>query len=236
MNRSLLLALCIVTTAGLPATAGAGRSGKADLTLWQQTTETSTPTVKVGDQLRVEAFIRGNGEQFTQATLFFTFDDRYLELVPVSTRVQNGQTIITAFTAGNFLRGSQLFNDTLGDQIGGPYNQIPNFQVRYSEYIPKFQGAPQRVAVGNGVVARFSLRVIRKPSNGTTRITVNRISPSGGETGYFINGDPGNVYNYRNLQEMTVTVEGLKLTSLIPDLYIRPDTIDTSLDHLKASS
>jgi hypothetical protein len=231
VKRSLPILIAVLTLITLAQPARAGRNGRADLTLRQRTTNTSTPAVKVGDELEVEAFVIGNGESVTQVTFFLSFDDTYLELIPVGTRVQNGITITTAWTKGEWLGGTPFYNDTLGDAIGNSAaNQIPRFQIRYTELIQKFQGAPQRVAIGNGVAARFRVRVIRKPPSGTTQISIDRSSPSGGETGYFINGEPGITYNYRNMKEMTVSVEGLKLTSLIPDVYILPGQVDTTLD------
>ncbi len=222
---TLLISLCAVL--GLAGPVLAGKAGKANLLVRQQTTKTTEPTVEVGQVLTVEAFVEGQGEAVTQVSVILSFDDTYLEIIPVG---QQGGTI-RPFTSGGWLAGQVFSNDTLGDQIGNSQvNQIPLFQLNYSELIPRFQGAPQRVAGGDGVAARFSLRVIRKPPNGVTSLVVNVRSPTGGETGYFISSDPGSVYNFRRITTMKVTVQGLDLDVQLPDLFLLPGQIDTSLD------
>ncbi len=228
MNRIpviLMLGLLVLLTCA--GTGTAGKRGDANLLLRQRVTETTTPSVKVGDVLEVETLIEASGAAITQVTLFLTFDDRFLEIIPSNP----GGSAVRPFSQGGWLSGQLFFNDTMGDGIGNSdANQIPGFQIRYSELIPRFQGAPQRVAVGRGVAARFLLRVIRKPGGGTTRINVNTRSPTGGETGYFVRGDAGSIYNFRQITPMTVTVKGLDLSVQLPDLHVRPGQVDSSLD------
>lgn len=180
-----------------------GKQGVADLSVRQRETGSTGPEVRVGDVLDVEAFVEANGASVTQVSLFLTFDDRFLEIIPANP----GEAPIRPFSQGGWLSGQMFFNDTMGDVIGDSgINQIPGFQLRYSEFIPRPLGAPQRVAVGSGAVARLQFRVIRKPASGTTTIQVDVISPTGNETGYFIDGDPGNVYNFRTVTPITVRV------------------------------
>ncbi len=180
-----------------------GKQGVADLFIRRRGTGSTGPLVQVGDVLEVEAFVESNGAAVTQVTLFVSFDDTYLEIIPA---IQQGE-VVRPFSQGEWLAGQMFFNDTLDDVIGNSdINEIPGFQLRYSELIPRFFGTPQRVAVGNGVVARFQLRVIRRPPGGTTSVRVDVVSPTGSETGYFIDGDPGSVYNFRTITPMTVTV------------------------------
>lgn len=186
-----------------------GRSGRAELSLRAVGGDGSRLTAQAGDTLQVEAFVEANNEAVTQVTLFLTIDERYLTLVPAGTLPQGGHPALVAFSQGEWLSGSLFFNDTLGDSIGNSdANQIPGFQLRYAEFIQKFQGAPQRSVTGSGVLARFRVAVTEAPREGGTRIRVDVSSPSGGETGYFIKGEPGLVYNFARVEELTVNAEG----------------------------
>ncbi|MDA0747103.1 MAG: T9SS type A sorting domain-containing protein [bacterium] len=226
MNRTLVILICsVLGLLSISSASWAGKRGDANVTLRQQTTQSTTANVKVGDVLSAELFVEANGAAFTQVVFFVSFDDQYLEVI--STRPAGFP--IQPFTAGGWLAGQFFFNDTAGDQIGNSNtNQVPNFQIRYSEYIPRASGG-QRTAVGDAVAARFQLRVIRKPPNGVTQVQIMGGFAGGGETGYFVNGDPGSIYNYRLVTPLTVNIQGFKLTSSIPDMYLLPGQQD-SLD------
>jgi hypothetical protein len=194
-----------------------GKAGVAHLILRERSKGRSTPTVTVGDTLEVELFMEARGASVTQVEVILSLDDAYLQVVRANPRGD----IIRPFLAGGFLSGQVEVNDTQGDLVGdSDANQIPLFQLHYSELIANFQGIPQRVAVGNGVVARFKARVIGAPSVGVTPILIDVISPTGAETGYFIVSDPGAVYNFARMTSMEVTV--------LPD----PDTPVLDLDRL----
>jgi hypothetical protein len=211
-----------------PGATGAGQRGQANLFIRAARSNDTRVTVKVGDIITVQAWIEGNGEAFTQASLILSIDDQYLEVLPV-TVAPNGT--IRPYSQGGFLSGQLNINDTGGDVFGNAMkNQVPLFQMQYSELIARFQGAPQRFASGNGLLATVRLRVIRKPASGATRVRVDVTIPSGQETGYFINGEGGVIYNFRSVEHLQVNIEGIKLSTQIPDLIVQPGQVNTSLD------
>ncbi len=62
---------------------GAAKNGQSELELRQPNTTNNNISAQVGETVQVEVFIRGRGEQITGVQLFFSFDDTFLELVPV---------------------------------------------------------------------------------------------------------------------------------------------------------
>ena len=228
MNRISIILICIpcvlLTCSGVGLAAKAGR---ANLTIRQRGTFSTSPSVRVGDVLDVEVYVEGQGESITQVTLFLNFDDTYLELIP---SLAQGKDVVP-FEKGGWLNGQVSQNNTLGDKIGDSNaNNIPGFQLYYSEYIPiNIATGDQRAAVGDGVVARFKVRVIKKPQ-GSTIIGFQGVSPIGSPSGYFIKGDAGTDYSFKKVENMTITVGGLDLAVQLPDLHILPGQVDTSLD------
>ena len=96
-------------------------------------------------------------------------------------------------------------NDTQGDTIGNSdINHVPLFQVQYSEIIPKIIGVPPRTAIDDGVVARIDLLAKAVPPKLSTTVRVDEISPTGNETGYFVQGDPGAILGFNRITPMTV--------------------------------
>ncbi|MBT4136355.1 MAG: T9SS type A sorting domain-containing protein [Candidatus Latescibacteria bacterium] len=194
-------------------------------------TRLTETTANVGDVINVELFIEGNGEQLVGADIFLEFEDRFLELVPFAVSPL-GQ--VFPFARGTYMEaagGRVGGNTTLGDNIGdGNSNNIPLFQLEYNEDIPPSSFGGSASVVGDGRLASFQLRVIRKPESQSTRVRVVRTSPTGSETGYFKLGDPGSVYGFSEITELTVGIRGLELSVSLPDIYILPGQIDSTLD------
>ena len=161
----------------------------------------STIEAKVGDIITVELFIEGREERLTGVEIFLEFDDQYLQLTPDTTVPE-----LTPFRQGVFLRGTVFQNNTLGDFIGSSLNNnIPFFQLYYQEETPRnAEDGAQRSAVGDGVLATFKLRVIRSHPEKTTAVRVIRASPTGSETGYFKLEDPGSVYAFDMIRDLTI--------------------------------
>ena len=202
-----------------------GKEGVADLTLRESGSERVTPSVTVGDTLEVELYMEAQGESVTQVEAILSFDDAYLEIIPAFT----SGSIIRPFTTGGFLSGQIIVNDTQSDIIGDSnINQIPLFQLHYSELIAHFQGTPQRFAAGNGVVARFKVRVTGVPPEGSTPIRVDIFSPTGSETGYYIVSDPGSVYNYRSVTPLVVSIHSDSVAPIL-DLSTLESSITLTL-------
>lgn len=229
--KRLVLLWGIVFLVGLVCASGvqAGKPGRTNLfiRLAGSTGFSQAPVdVEVGDELNIEMFLEGRGESITGVDIFLEFDDSYLQLIPARTTPD-----IRPFTQGPYLRGTVAKNSTLGDAVGGGGNQFAFFQLQYNEDIaPSGFTGEQRAAVGDGVCATFKLRVIRKPSTVTSGIRVVRNSPTGSETGYFKKGDAGAVYNFNQITELTLSIRGLELDVDLPDLYLRPGQVDSTLD------
>ena len=207
-----LLLLGVLVFCSLPVISSAGKPGKANLLLREAVTGNSTVKVSVGDVVNIEVFFQGQNEQTTGVSVFLDLDDRYLELIPAS--VTSGG-MAQPFVQGSYLNGKVFENHTLGDVIGdSSANKIPLFQLVYSEFVTGgFSGSPQ-VALGDGVIATFSLRVIEMPPSQTTGVRVVPISPTGSESGYFIKDDPGSVYKFGTDMSFTISGLGLKVPVL----------------------
>jgi hypothetical protein len=225
----VLTLMCCLVGADI---AHASKQGRSRLRVQILGTRTTSATVNVGEVVNVEVFIEGNGEQLNGADVFLEFDDQFLELVPAG--ISPGDGRIFPFTRGTYMQaagGVVGGNSTLGDALGdGNTNKIPLFQLQYNENIPPggFGGSPS--VVGDGRLASFQVRVARKPASQTTRIVVVRTSPSGSETGYFKTGDPGSVYGFSEITELQLTIRGLELSVSLPDIFMLPGQIDSTLD------
>ena len=202
--------------------AGLAVTGQADLELRQPNVLAgNTVAAQVGDIIDIEVFIRGRGEQITGVQLFFSFDDTYLELVPQGPSERGP----VPFVPGNYMVGTVLRNDSMDDQIGDSnLNGIPLYQMAYEEHTVGF-GDTVVARVGDGVIARFSVRLIRQPADGRTNVHVDLSGLDGQDTGYFTASDPGNAYSFRTITPLTV-----QLSLGIPDVYLLPGTVDSSLD------
>lgn len=210
----------------LGSTAHAAKRGDANLILRDPETNLSRASAQVGEFVTVEVFMQGRGEQITGVELFFSFDDTFLELVSRGDS-PNGPR---PFSPGGFIAGTVFKNDSLDDQIGSPNaNRIPLYQMHYRELIGGgFNGQQSRI--GDGRIAMFTVRVIRKSSGGQASIVVDSSSPVGSKTGYYIVQDPGTTYTYRNITNMAINIVGVELFATLPDLFMLPAEVDTSLD------
>ncbi len=205
----------------------AGKPGRSNLYVRMAgTTGFSNEPINVnlGEEVNIELFIEGRDEQLTGVDIFLEFDDTYLLLLPARSNPLN------PFLRGTNLGGTVLKNSTLGDTPGGGGNQFSFFQLQYNEDITPSIGGGQRFAVGDGVIATFRVRVIKKPTGLTTGVRVIRTAPSGSETGYYKLGDAGSIYNFSSIKELQLNIRGLELNVNLPDLYLRPGQVDSSLD------
>ena len=195
----LLLLLCSTAQPVLAA-----KNGLADLELRQPNTTNSIISAQVGEIVEVEVFMRGRGEQTTGVQIFFSFDDTFLELVSLG-QTNNGPK---PFVPGGYISGSIFRNDSMDDKIGdSSANKLPGYQMLYQEQVSGFGGQVARV--GDGTIARFSLRIIRKPGGGSVTVRVDPSSPIGSKTGYFIVSDPGTTYSYRNITNLRFNIHGI---------------------------
>jgi len=182
-----------------------GNTGKAHLSVRRTGTGASYTEASVGDILALDVFIKGKGEQLTGAAVYLTFDDAYLELMPMG--MQGSFPI--PFRKGGWLDGTAYGNDTLHDVIGSSDgNDFPGFQLYYFESIPGTFSGQQRTAVGDGVLARLSLRVIGVPPGGTTAVRVDEgvAVAVGSETCYFVPHDPGTPYEFAEVRDFSLHI------------------------------
>lgn len=222
--RATLLLLFLVSLTGPVC---AAKNGQADLELRQPNVlNGNTISAQVGETVQVEVFFRGRGEQTTGVQLFFSFDDTFLELVPVG-QSSNGPR---PFISGGYINGTVFRNDSMDDAIGNSgRNKLPFYQMMYQEQVSGF-GGNQVGRIGDGTIARFSVRIIRKPASGSVTVRIDPSSPIGSQTGYFIVSDPGTTYTFRNITNATFSIQGVDLSVRLPDLFLLPGTVDTSLD------
>lgn len=205
----ITLGLLIISALSIEA----GKVGNALLQIQQQGINSNQSVVQVGDILTVELFAQTKSDILTGVEIFLDFNDNDLELISTNTSTD----LIQPFTQGNFLNGIVFANNTLGDKIGNSNsNNLPLFQLRYQEEIPPDQSSgSQRGVVGKGIIATAQFRVFRVPASGTTEISVRRTSPTGSETGYYLQGDPGHVYIFADTTDLLLTVQELSSETLV---------------------
>ena len=156
----LLLLLCSTAQPVLAA-----KNGLADLELRQPNTTNSIISAQVGEIVEVEVFMRGRGEQTTGVQIFFSFDDTFLEMVSLG-QTNNGPK---PFVPGGYISGSIFRNDSMDDKIGdSSANKLPGYQMLYQEQVSGF-GGNQVARIGDGTIARFSLRIIRESLAGNQK-------------------------------------------------------------------
>lgn len=220
--------LVLATTLLLQGWVSGAKTGRSNLTIRHATTKSTEATIQVGQTIPIELWIEGDGEQITGSSVFLSFDDAAVELVPTGF---TGGGLPIPFTQGGFIRGVIFDNRTLGDQIGNSNaNGIPLFQLHYFENIQSTPFGNANPAIGNGRLASFSLRVVRKPASANLTIRVDAVSPVGSETGYFKPGDPGTIYTFKSIKQLTMNIKGLDLAVSLPDLYLLPGQVDNSID------
>lgn len=225
MNTFRIITL-ILLFGTLSGPVSGAKSGQSELELRQPNTPNNTISAQVGETVEVEVFIRGRGEQITGVQIFFSFDDTYLELVSQGSS-QNGPR---PFIPGGYIDGSVFRNDSMDDAIGNSsINKLPLYQMLYQEQISGGFGS-HVFRAGDGTIARFSLRVIRKPQTGSVRVVVDASSPIGSQSGYFIVSDPGTTYTFQNIKNVTFNVQGVDLDVRLPDLFLLPAEVNKTLD------
>lgn len=227
-TRSIAAAIVAMLIACPVGQVEAAKPGRSKLTVRQVGNLAQTIDVTVGQTIPIELFIEGEGEQITGINVFLSFNDAGLELVPL--RV-NPDGLPIPFTKGNYIRGIDFENRTIGDKIGNSLaNGLPDFQLHYFENVQSTPFGSASPAVGNGTLAFFNLRVTRKPANPSVPIKVDVVSPTGSETGYFKLGDPGSTYGFRTIQTLTIQIAGLNIDLNLPDLFLLPGEVNNSLD------
>ena len=232
MKRPKTYIIALLTTAfsvlGLVGSAHAAKLGRSNLKVRHTNGQTDVE-VQVGQTIPIEIFVEGEGEAITGVNVFLSFEDSGLELVPVRMG-SDGYPI--PFNKGSYINGIDFENRTIGDVIGNSdMNGLPDFQLQYFENIQSTPfGGQANPAVGDGRLASFNLRVISKPVPSNVRVRVDVVSPTGDETGYFKVGDPGATYSFRSIETLLLRIRGLELDVSLPDLFLLPGQVDTSLD------
>ena len=200
-KRATVLLVAVLGVLICTGSAWGGRSGRAGLTLRQVGEGPSKASAEAGDILLVELLVEGRGEGITGVAVFLTFDDTSLELIPES-RV-GGKPV--PFQQGEWMQGEVYNNETLGDEIAnGLANGVAGFQLYYFENSRGSFAGPQRAATGKGVLARFRLRAIRELKDPLAAIRVDGASPTGSQTAYYVQEDPGRAYRFRAVRKLKV--------------------------------
>ena len=168
--------------------ADAAKGGLAELRLLDAITHQSEIHAAIGDTLSIEVMISAREELITGVNVFFTLADEVLQLVAQGTNAAGP----VPFAQGTYIRGVAYENNTINDQVGEL--GIPGIQLHYFE---NAQAGPAGPVTGEGVLATFKVRVVGRSEGFGSIIQIDRLSPVGSETGYFIDGDPGATYSFR---------------------------------------
>ena len=154
------------------ANVDAAKNGRSHLVIRQVGTGATDVDIQVGQILNVELWIEGDGEQITGSSVFLSFDDTDIELVPAG--FVGGGNLPIPFTKGTYIRGVIFDNRTINDLRGNSLaNGLPLFQLHYFENIQSNAFGSANPAIGNGQLASFQLRILRKPANGQVSIRVD---------------------------------------------------------------
>ena len=197
MRRAILYIFLLLGTLGLE------RATAATISL-RQVAGGSQFSVELGAQLELEVVVDTEGENLTGYTFFIAFDADILR--PVQ---QPGGANEDPFVAGGFLDGVVLLNQV--EEVGG------EFLLGYAE--ASGSGVPRQGVKGQGVAARLTLEVLRRPPG--DRVSI-RIEDRGHDrfSHYLGTANPGTELRFEApLGEALVRVTGFRILPL-PDLRL----------------
>ena len=174
----------------------------ASLTVRRQGGE-SEFAAELGELLDMEVVIDAGSENVTGYTFFLSFDSDVFRLVTVDEGEQS-----VPFVPGPFLRGIALVNrvELVGDEI-------------FLNYTEASGGGEQRAVGGTGVVARFSLEVMRRST--TSRSSIRIESRGHDRVSHYVTADESGVEKRFDdpLGEALVQVTGFRILPL-PDVTV----------------
>lgn len=177
------------------------RIGGAILRLLDADSGGSVVSAGFGDTIEVVAQVDGGSERVTGAELFLTLDDDVVELVPDS------DTPLRPFGQGDYVVGDVFENRTIDDRVG------PGFQMHYFENVRPSPFGPAQAATGTGTLATFRMRVL---ANIGTTVAVDLVSPTGGRTGYFVEGRPGERKDFERVETLRIEPRPVLRRRVVP--------------------
>ena len=185
-----LFVLMLIT----PLSPEAAREGKAHLIIHHLNPHTDGSSPKAGDILNLAFKIDAQNETITGVVIYLTLDDAYFEIIPA--RYQ-APFLLHPFRQGTWLGGTVALNSTLGDSLSDSMaNRRAGFQLVYNEDVPPSGFGGSRTGVsGKGILAELQVRLRQNHPTPLEAITVDHLSPTGSESGYFNERFPGIVYS-----------------------------------------
>jgi len=185
-----VLALCVIL---FSIQTNAAQQGKADLILQHLNPKADGTAPQAGDVLNIALKIDSQQENVTGVVVYLSLDDEYFEIIPA----RQSNFILFPFRQGDWLQGTVALNSTLGDSLNDSMaNLRPDFQLVYNEdRKPSGFGGSSTGVSGSGILAELSVRLIKDHNAPLEAITVDHLSATGSESGYFIQNSPGTLYS-----------------------------------------
>lgn len=171
----------------------AAQQGKADLILQHLNPKADGTAPQAGDILNIALKIDSQQENVTGVVVYLSLDDTYFEIIPA----RQSNFYLFPFRQGDWLQGTVALNSTLGDSLTNSLaNNRPDFQLVYNEdRRPSGFGGSSTGVTGSGILAELSVRLIKDHNAPLEAITVEHLSATGSESGYFIQNSPGTIYS-----------------------------------------
>jgi len=127
--------------------------------------------IGIGDTLEVDVVVETSGRLLTSASVYVSFDDGALALVPE--QVLEDGTVLP-FRNGPFLPVQVYENSTAGDTVGAVRgNDLGGFQLNYVSVSGTGSRGGRPVGRGRGELASFRLRVTGYPEDGKSAIRLD---------------------------------------------------------------
>ncbi len=200
----------------------------------------------IGDTIAIDVYIRNPPRVPVSAIeTYFTINSDYFDFVSYGYNIEEDlEGLPMPFIQGNYLETAQgrgqilpYGNTTAGDSLNHMDNGIPGWQINYVEKTPADVGFGRPVSNKlGGVVCTFQL--IAKSPCDSVSIALDNDQYNGRVTQYY---DPYNAdsFSFSGFHTCYITVTGIIINPPLPDIVMRPASVDSTLDlddHIEISS
>jgi len=225
---------------------GRVRDGTLRVYLYKTGTGSSTTgqtdiQATVGDTISVDVFIKNQyQEEITGLEFYLTVPDEYFDIVPQG---KNEDGSWRPFIKGTFMKTALSTiiyprgNFTHGDTLTAWDNLIKGWQLDYGEISGHNTGTGRPFSnTPFGVACTFQL--VAKAACRDVEITLDRDNFNARVSWYY-KRDTVDTFRYISFTSCKISVTGFQIDPPLPNLYLKPGDVDTSIDlddHVNISS